>query len=118
MSNFQPNNYIGVTPLSPNTPQTQGTVPTETLSVAGANAAVAAPIISYNIICENEPKESPLAKTTEQPLQTKQQALAQLPFQVNTEVVHNEDELFQVIYNKIVAKLEADKDASSAGKYD
>lgn len=117
MSNFQPNNYIGVTPLSPNPSQPQVTAPTEALSSAVANASVA-PIISYNIICENQPKESPLAKTPEQPLQTKQQALAQLPFQINTEVVRNEDELFQVIYNKIVAKLEADRDASSAGKYD
>lgn len=118
MSNFQPNNYIGTTPLSPNTPQTQVNVPTETLSAAVANASVAAPVISYNIICENQPKESPLAKATEQPSQPKQQVLAQLPFQVNTEVVHNEDELFQIMYNRIVAKLEADRDASSAGKYD
>lgn len=117
MLNSQLNN-MGGTQLPRNISQDQMGVPTDLSSAVPANQSPVAPVISYNIICDNQPKDGLLAKTSEQDTETKQQVLAQLPFQVNTEVVQNEDELFQVIYNRIVAKLEADRDASSAGKYD
>lgn len=118
MPNSQLNNSMGGTPLQPNMSHAQMAAPVNLLSAAPTQEAPVAPVISYNIICENQPEDGALAKTCAQSSQTGQQVLAQLPFQVNTEVVHNEDELFQIIYNRIVDKLEADRDASSAGKYD
>lgn len=76
------------------------------------------PEITYNIICNNEPKDGFLARTTGQSTENQQQVLAQLPFQVNADVVYNEEELFQLMYDRFVGKLEADRDASSAGKHD
>ena len=109
MLNSPLNNPLGNTQAPINTLPVQTAAPSDT--------PPAAPTISYTINCNNQPDEGALAKIPNQPEQPEQPVLAQVPFQVNTQVVHSEDELFQIMYNRIVAKLEADRDASSAGKH-
>lgn len=98
--------------MSNSNPRARGFDLSESQNSVSDSSAVA-PVITYNVICQNQPNAGTLAQIS----QSGQQVLAQLPFQVNTEVVYSEDELFKVMYNKIVAKLEADRDASSAGKH-
>lgn len=107
MSNSETNSKVGIQLQQGVLPGQNGLLP----AVASGQSMVS-PVITYNIICNNQP-DNMLAKNNNVANQT---VLAEIPFQVNAEVVYTEEELFKKMYDRIVSKLEADKDASSAGK--
>lgn len=89
-------------------------MPTDLPPVTDTNASSEVPVVSYNINCDNQPYEEHPIDNALQFFQPQPPVLPENLIQVNAEAAYNEDELFQMVYNKLVDKMKKDKDASSA----